>query len=222
MKMRLLPFSFIVNLNSQTCMFLSKKRINIVSRNYSRRLVLSVEENNSEVSSFDDDINAKIDAFLKKEGELFDIPCDSNDTKIPLPPIDSSPSDTLELALNTLRKHKFGTHIFLTKFCSPLTTSERMNGVSNSFKALIRASITPQLFADKLRSSPFSVLLDWDSMFFTEGYSQIASMAFVNVALFFNDGSPVIVQFTMKRESNNSCWLVDSAIISKQELFFDA
>jgi len=46
----------------------------------------------------------------------------------------------------------------------------------------------------------------------------VPSIAFVNAALFFGDGlEPCIVQFTLRRFGG--VWLIDSARVSKKELF---
>ena len=221
---------FLCFLTYPTChpyAYLSKNQYSPLSsairnNNFNSNPLLSLAAKNSDSDDkFEDDIDAKIDSFLNNEGYIFELPSKINNENIPSPSSDLSPSKTLELALNTLRKHEYGSHIFLTKFCLSLTNSERMNGVKDTFKELIRASITPKMFATKLRSSSFSVLLDWDNISFTEGYSQISSLALINVALFFNDGAPAVIQFMMKKPTNSECWLVDSAVLSKHELFFD-
>lgn len=164
-------------------------------------------------SSTDD----KIDAFLKKKGNLFAIP---DDAPAPGSNILLSPSETIQIACEALRRDKVsGPRIFLG-FCLPLTSNEKMSGTSDAFKELIRASITPKIFSTRIRASPFSVLLDWNTMSVTEGYSQLGYVAFVNAALFFEGGAePVIVQFRLRR--SNGLWLIDRASRSKRELFFN-
>ena len=169
-------------------------------------------------SDFDKEVSDAVDSFLKGEGEAFEI--DGND--IPVPREDQSPGETLEDALHALRNRPSdGTKIFLTKYCLPLKRSERMNGASNDFREIIRVSTTPKIFATNLRASPFGILLDWKNFSLIEGFSQVVSIAFVNVALFFEEGSsPSIVQFTLRK--SGTIWLIDTATLSKQELFFDA
>mmetsp|Transcript_14141 Transcript_14141/g.21720 ORF Transcript_14141/g.21720 Transcript_14141/m.21720 type:complete len:266 (+) Transcript_14141:134-931(+) len=171
---------------------------------------LPVEEEDGG-SSIDDEI----DAFLRKEGKLFAIPDDA-----PVPNNNILPSEAIQKACEALRRNRSsGAAIFLG-FCLPLTNNEKLSGTNDAFKELIRASITPKIFSKRIRASPFSVLLDWKTMSVTEGYYQLDSVAFVNAALFFEDGAePVIVQFRLRR--SNGLWLIDRASRSKKELFLN-
>lgn len=81
------------------------------------------------------------------------------------------------------------------------------------------------MLAQRIRASAFSVLLDWTKLDVTDGYSMeekeligVPSLSFVNAALFFGDGvEPCLVQFTLRRFGG--VWLIDTARVSKKELF---
>jgi len=177
--------------------------------------VVNTEELPLEEEDGGSSIDDEIDAFLRKEGKLFAIPDDA-----PVPNSNILPSETIQKACEALRRNRSsGAAIFLG-FCLPLTNNEKMSGTNDAFKELIRASITPKIFSKRIRASPFSVLLDWKTMSVTEGYFQLDSVAFVNAALFFEDGAePVIVQFRLRR--SNGLWLIDRASRSKKELFLN-
>jgi hypothetical protein len=125
------------------------------------------------------------------------------------------------------------------RFCLPLSRSERWGDSSrmgrDSWKDILRGSLTPSMLARRLRASPeFAGLLDWVKLDVTEGttaYSTTSvepggsfpsNRAFVNAALFFGDGmEPALIQFTLRRVGGG-VWLIDTARRSQRELFIDA
>ena len=165
------------------------------------------------------DIN--INEFLS--GGLTSIP----DAPSPLPTM--GPGEVVELALNSLRNKsppETGSVTFL-KCCAPLQRSEKW-GVGNTeiWKEIMRGAITPSMFRRRLLSSPFSILFDWKSLSVTESYSyssfgrqvNMASTAFVNVALFFEEGvEPILIVFTLKK--SGGVWLIENVVFNKPGLF---
>ena len=112
----------------------------------------------------------------------------------------------------------------------------KSRGASNPklrFKEILRGAITATMLARRLRSSELSVLLDWTSIDVSEGVYSVqrddgveigvpssSALAFVNAALYFEDGvEPTLVQFTLRKINN--VWLIDSAHISQKKLFAD-
>jgi len=154
----------------------------------------------------------------------------------PSPDPSLSPGETVELALRALRnldqpEPAHGAAV-LMRFCIPLSRAEkwsdRMGG--DPWKEVLRSSLTPEMFAKRIRSSPFSALLDWSKLDVTEGTSYSSesssvsmvgtpSLAFVNVALYFGNGvEPALIQFTLRR-ANGGAWMIDTARRSNKELF---
>lgn len=125
---------------------------------------------------------------------------------------------------------------------SLMTSSNHNNNSSKSqavsstklrWKEIMRGAITATMLARRLRSSELSVLLDWQYIDVTEGAYSVqrddgleigvpssSALAFVNAALYFEDGvEPTLVQFTLRKINN--VWLIDSAHISQKKLFAD-
>jgi hypothetical protein len=148
---------------------------------------------------------------------------------------------TVEAALRSLRKlddpePSHGAAVFL-RFCAPLSRGERWGGgtTMDPWKNVLRGGLTPTMLARRLRASDFSVLLDWNKLDVTDGYSLkkdligLPTVAFVNAALYFGEtepgvgiggGSVVIVQFRLRRIGG--VWLIESASRSKRELFVES
>jgi hypothetical protein len=144
-----------------------------------------------------------------------------------------SPGVTVEKALRSLRKlddpePSHGAAVFL-RFCLPLGRGERWGDTStvgrDSWKEVLRGSLTPSMLARRIRASEFSELLDWQRLDVTEGaYSTeelvgVPSIAFVNAALYFAaDGIvPSLIQFTLRKHAG--VWFIDTARLSQKELF---
>jgi len=115
------------------------------------------------------------------------------------------------------------------------TASRNQGKAVDSWKEVLRGALTPSMFARRLRASEFSGLLDWTILDVTEGAcgplpsdqsSSNAmvgdggpSIAFVNAALYFGDGTePMLIQFTLFRRMGG-VWLIDTARRSSKELF---
>lgn len=146
-----------------------------------------------------------IDSFLRGD---YDRPFE-DDAVAPLPGL--SPGATVEQALRALRtlddpEPSHGAACFL-RFCVPLRRGERWSPPPASssssdasatsaaaWKELLRGSLTPTMFARRLRASrDFSPLLDWTKMDVTEGavtgkedFCLEDSVAFVNAAFYFD------------------------------------
>lgn len=82
------------------------------------------------------------------------------------------------------------------------------------------------MLARRIRASEiFSGLLDWSKLDVTEGaYAGekdligVPSVAFVNAALYFEDGmEPTLIQFSLRRIGG--VWLIDTARKSDKKLF---
>lgn len=172
-----------------------------------------------------------IDSFLRGE---YDRPF-SDEAAAPLP--NHKPSEIVEIALTALRDLDIpttdhGAAVFM-RFCAPLSRFDRwggnISGAISPWKAILRGSLTPTMLAKRLRASDeFSVLLDWEQLDVTEGTKAMpneilgyeSTIAFVNAALFFGDGTePSMCQFTLKMF--NGVWLIDSAVMNKRELFME-
>ncbi len=213
-----------------------KKKIKL--KNHRRRQPKSISSLEETKINVNDDpmmpsINEEygIDSFLRGE---YDRPF-ADDAAAPLPK--HSPSMIVEIALKALRDldvptTDHGAAVFL-RFCAPLSRGDRWGGNSSgsisTWKAIMRGSLTPTMLARRLRASEeFAVLLDWEQLDVTEGTKAIpnevlgldSTIAFVNVALFFGDGTePSMWQFTLKMF--NGVWLIDSAVMNKPEWFME-
>jgi hypothetical protein len=180
-------------------------------------------------------LDSAIDSFLRGE---YDRPY-AEDAMAPHPFL--TPGTTVEAALRSLRKlddpePSHGAAVFL-RFCAPLSRGERWGGgtTMDPWKNVLRGGLTPTMLARRLRASDFSVLLDWNKLDVTDGYSLkkdligLPTVAFVNAALYFGEtepgvgiggGSVVIVQFRLRRIGG--VWLIESASRSKRELFVES
>ena len=186
-------------------------------------------EANVEQSELEDDkfLGYAIDSFLRGD---YDRPF-ANDAAAPSS--DLSPGATVDQALRALRQldepePSHGAAVFL-RFCLPLSRGERWGDTSTMgrepWKEVLRGSLTPSMFARRIRASDFSELLDWSSLDVTEGaYSTeelvgVQNIAFVNAALYFGaDGAePSLIQFTLRRKAG--VWLIDTARLTPKELF---
>eukprot|EP01083_Nonionella_stella_P124179 374837_1 len=166
-----------------------------------------------------------IDSFLMGE---YDRPF-AEDAAAPHPGL--NPRETVENALYALRnldvpEVSHGAAVFL-RFCAPLSRSDRwggsVSGKRSEWKEMMRGALTPTMTSRRIRTSEqFSVLLDWERMDTTDGFSPEhrmgSTVAFVNCSLFFGMGDPVIIQFSLLRI--NEVWLIDSAVVSKKEWFY--
>lgn len=199
-------------------------------------------------------LEAQMDAFLNGEDEN-DLWWEAERAVIK-PNIVLSPSETVEISLRELRKYEEkddDTHGILSdtderrrknqyiasttfaRFLAPLSRSERwgMSHKKDPWKEVLRSTefLTPFLLVRRLRSSPFYVLLDWETLSVTDGLSlstttttsssPAPNVAFVNAALFFGEGvEPCLVQFRLKKHTHGF-WLIDHATISKKDLFWN-
>lgn len=174
-------------------------------------------------------LDDQIDAFLR--GEVHELNVDSD---APKPNVMLSPSDVVRLSLHELRKFDESdpSHAAVfNRFLAPLSRSERwgMSHQKDPWKQVIRGALTPIMLARRIRSSPLSVLLDWETLSTTDGFavpqsrtelSTGNSVAFVNAALFFGDGvEPSIIQFRLCKLSG--LWLIDDATINRQNYSID-
>ncbi|KAG7349251.1 hypothetical protein IV203_011848 [Nitzschia inconspicua] len=190
-----------------------------------------------------------IDSFLRGD---YDRPF-ADDAVAPLPGL--SPKATVEQAFQALRQlddpePSHGAACFL-RFCIPLRRGERWSPstsdqVGTAWKELLRGSLTPTMFARRLRASQdFSTLLDWNKMDVTEGavtgkedFAFEDTVAFVNAALYFggvddkeNNGSsntnnstfsetpppPELLQIKLSRVGG--VWLIESVQRIPKSLF---
>lgn len=168
-----------------------------------------------------------IDSFLRGE---YDRPF-AEDAAAPTP--DFSPSQTVEIALENLRRLNkpdvsHGAAVFM-RFCCPLSRNDRWGGSSSSlshWKQIVRGALTPTMLARRIRSSQeFSALLDWTRLDTTEGMSvpesrrgMESSVAFVNAALYLGTGiSPTILQVTLRKLSG--VWLIENISNCQENLF---
>ena len=201
-----------------------------------------------------DRLEAQMDAFLSGEDEN-ELWWEAEATVVK-PNIVLSPSETVEISLRELRKYeekdydkhdivsdtderrrknKYIASTTFARFLAPLSRSERwgMSHKKDPWKEVLRSTgfLTPLLLVRRLRSSPFSVLLDWETLSVTDGLSlstttttssyTTLNVAFVNAALFFGEGmEPCLVQFRLKKHTNG-VWLIDHATISKKDLFWN-
>lgn len=167
-----------------------------------------------------------IDSFLMGE---YDRPF-AEDAAAPHPGL--NPRETVENALYALRnldvpEVSHGAAVFL-RFCAPLSRSDRwggsVSGKRSEWKEMMRGALTPTMTSRRIRASEqFAVLLDWERMDTTDGFSPEhrmgSTVAFVNCSLFFGRGDPVIIQFSLLRI--NEVWLIDSAVVSRKEWFYE-
>lgn len=171
-----------------------------------------------------------IDSFL---GGEYDRPF-AADAAAPLPR--HAPSEIVEIALTALRDldvptTDHGAAVFM-RFCAPLSRQDRWGNTSgkvSDWKDIMRGSLTPTMLARRIRASEdFSVLLDWEQLDVTEGTKALpnemlgydSTIAFVNVAFYFGDGTaPSMCQFTLKMF--NGVWLIDAAVMNKCDLFLN-
>ena len=175
-------------------------------------------------------LDMKINEFLSGDG-LVTLPDNSPSPK------NMGPGEIVETALNSLRNMStpddaVGSAIFL-RFCAPLQRTEKWGtkfggNTSEIWKEIIRGSITPSILYRRLLSSSFSILFDWKSLSVTESYSYSSfgrqvnmastTVAFVNVALFFEEGvEPKLIVFTLKKIAG--VWLIENAVFNKHGLF---
>jgi hypothetical protein len=176
-----------------------------------------------------DAYEASIDSFL---GGEYSQPF-AEDAAAPHPGL--TPSETLDCALRSLRRmdepfESHGAAVFM-RFCVPLTNSERwglhLSSDLDPWKTILRGALSPNMLARQLRaSSSFASLLDWKRLDVSDGFAIPsdrlelgvgATLAFVNAALYFEDGEPNIVQFTLRKIGG--AWLIDDAVVSKRDWF---
>ena len=174
-----------------------------------------------------DAYEASIDSFL---GGEYSQPF-ADDAPAPHPGL--TPSETLECALRSLRRmdEPFDSHgaaVFM-RFCMPLTNSERwgLSSELDPWKTILRGALSPNMLARQLRaSSAFSSLLDWTRIDVSEGFAIPSerlelgvgtTLAFVNAALYFEEGEPSIIQFTLRKIGG--AWLIDDAQQQKRDWF---
>jgi hypothetical protein len=180
--------------------------------------------------SSDDFLEYSIDSFLRGE---YNRPF-ADDAAAPLPGL--TPGSTVEQALRSLRQlddpePSHGAAVLL-RFCAPLSRGERWGASPSSgrdqWKEILRGSLTPTMLARRIRASEvFSGLLDWTKLDVTEGaYAGekdligVPSVAFVNAALYFEDGmEPTLIQFSLRRIGG--VWLIDTARKSDKKLFME-
>ena len=157
-----------------------------------------------------------------------------------------TPQHVISSVLHSLRQLDYpepshGAAVLL-RFCVPLSRGERWGdssssnknqASSNCWKEVMRGAITPTMLARRLRASELACLLDWTNIDVTEGAYSVqrddgleigvpssTALAFVNAALYFEEGvEPTLVQFTLRKINN--VWLIDSAHISQKKLFVD-
>ena len=170
---------------------------------------------------------ASIDSFL--EGDYSQPFAD--DAPAPHPGL--TPSETLECALRSLRRmdepyDSHGAAVFM-RFCMPLTNSERwgLSSELDPWKTILRGALSPNMLARQLRaSSAFATLLDWTRIDVSEGFAIPSerlelgvgtTLAFVNAALYFEEGEPSIIQFNLRKIGG--AWLIDDAVVSKRDWF---
>ncbi|KAL3935774.1 MAG: hypothetical protein SGBAC_008775 [Bacillariaceae sp.] len=144
-----------------------------------------------------------------------------------------SPKKTVEKAVTSLRAlddpgPSHGAAVLL-RFCAPLSRGERWGGGvrgGDVWKELLRGSLTPTMLARRLQVSVFSGLLDFVKLDVMDGALStgqrdlvgLPSFAFVNVALYFEDGKePQLMEFKLVRSSG--VWLIDSVKRSEHKLF---
>jgi hypothetical protein len=166
-----------------------------------------------------------IDSFLRGD---YDQPF-AEDAAAPLPRM--TPGSTVDAALRALRdldepEPSHGAAV-LVRFCAPLSRGERWGGSPTSgmdqWKEVTRGALTPTMLAKRIRASDeFSGLLDWSKLDVTEGATgerYLVNVAFVNAALYFEDGTePSLIQFKLRRLSG--VWLIDSAKKTEMEKLF--
>jgi hypothetical protein len=190
---------------------------------YLASLGFSSDPSSSSRNSINDALlEYSIDSFLRGD---YDRPF-SDDAAAPLPGL--SPKDTMQQALTSMRhldepEQSHGAACFL-RFCAPLSRGERWGGSTantSPWKELLRGSLTPTMFARRLRASEeFSCLLDWEKLDLTDGavggkadlLDGLGSVAFVNAAFYFGSdktSGPEIIQFKLTRIAG--VWLIDSA-----------
>ena len=174
-----------------------------------------------------DAYEASIDSFL---GGEFSQPF-ADDAPAPHPGL--TPSETLECALRSLRRmdepyDSHGAAVFM-RFCMPLTNSERwgLSSELDPWKTILRGALSPNMLARQLRaSSAFAALLDWTRIDVSEGFAIPSerlelgvgtTLAFVNAALYFEEGEPSIIQFRLRKIGG--AWLIDDAVVSKRDWF---
>ena len=121
-----------------------------------------------------------------------------------------------------------GAAVFM-RFCMPLTNSERwgLSSELDPWKTILRGALSPNMLARQLRaSSSFASLLDWTRIDVSEGFAIPSerlelgvgtTLAFVNAALYFEEGEPSIIQFTLRKIGG--AWLIDDAVVSKRDWF---
>ncbi|CAJ1934480.1 unnamed protein product [Cylindrotheca closterium] len=176
-------------------------------------------------SKSNDLLEDSIDSFLRGEYDFKD------DALSPLP--EYSPKTTVENAVTSLRALDdpepcpHGAAVLL-RFCAPLSRGERWGGGrgGDTWKELLRGSLTPTMLAKRLQVSQFSGLLDFCKLDVMDGALStgqhdlvgLPSFAFVNVALYFEGGKePQLMEFKLVR--NFGVWLIDSVKRSEHKLF---
>jgi hypothetical protein len=173
----------------------------------------------SEIDLKDALLEYSIDSFLRGD---YDRPF-QDDAAAPLPGL--SPQETVQLALRALRQiddpeTAHGAACFL-RFCVPLRRGERW-GISTeptsmdaAWKELLRGSLTPTMFAQRLRASKdLSSLLEWDSMGVMNTEILEESVAFCTVELQDASESPTTnkstISLQLKLRRVAGVWLIES------------
>ena len=181
---------------------------------------------NDQLKTGEDLLEDDIDSFLRGEYDgTF-----AEDAPLPLP--EYSPKETVENAINSLRalndpEPSHGAAVLL-RFCAPLSRGERWGGGrgDDAWKQLLRGSLTPTMLAKRLQMSEFAGLLRFSKLDVMDGALStgqrdlvgLPSFAFVNVALYFDNGEPQLMEFKLVR-SPSDVWLIDSVKRSKHKLF---
>jgi len=172
-------------------------------------------------------LEAEIDAFLQGEYDQ------SISETAPKPNPFRSPSNAVESALKALRRinspHKNHGAAVLQLFLVPLSRAERWGSgesakAKNSWKEVLRGALTPDMLTRRIRASDFAILLEWQSLEVTEGYSVedgsggLPTLAFVNAEMRTTPNQePTMIQFTLRKVGE--VWLIDKARLNQKKLF---
>ncbi len=116
-------------------------------------------ETQEKIKFLESKVSGAMDSFL--EGS-FDHFSDSS----PFPVLGQNPREVVTNVLQSLQvcdepvKHH-GPAVTL-KFCEPLSFNEKLKPNESAWRELVRRSPTPQMFANRIRTSPFMAMLEWN------------------------------------------------------------
>ncbi len=116
-------------------------------------------ETQEKIKFLESKVSDAMDSFL--EGKFDDF-SDSS----PFPVLGQNPQEVVTKVLQSLQAcdepvKNHGPAVAL-KFCEPLSFNEKLKPHESVWRELVRRSPTPQIFASRIKMSPFTAMLEWD------------------------------------------------------------